>query len=185
MTTRPTELRTDRLQLRPFRVDDVPDALAYRNDPDFVRFLPHVPHPFTQQDAEAFVARNISESWDTSPVFAVVLNDRLIGTVNFDVDRPRRSAMLGYALGRSWWGCGLATEAAGAAMAWATKTYDLKRIWASTDVRHVRSVRVLEKLGMQRESVRLADHPGRDGAMVDEVVYGIDVVNGMDGGIRN
>jgi RimJ/RimL family protein N-acetyltransferase len=124
----------------------------------------------------------MSESWDTSPVFAVVLAGTLIGTVNFDVDPPKRSAMLGYALGRHWWGCGFATEAARAAMAWAIEAYGLTRVWASTDVRHVRSRRVLEKLGMRREIVRLADHPGRDGAMVDEVVYGIDVGSGRDKG---
>jgi RimJ/RimL family protein N-acetyltransferase len=49
----------------------------------------------------------------------------------------------------------------------------LTRIWGSTDARHVRSQRVLQKLGMVRESVRFADHVGRDGEPVDEVVYGL------------
>src|SRR5262245_56191796 len=53
-----TELRTERLLLRPFQARDVDDALAYRNDPEFGRFLPHVPQPFTLRDAEEFVRRN-------------------------------------------------------------------------------------------------------------------------------
>jgi len=48
-------------------------------------------------------------------------------------------------------------------------------VWASTDVRHIRSQRVLEKLGMQREAVRVGDHIGRNDEIVDEVVYGLNI----------
>jgi ribosomal-protein-alanine N-acetyltransferase len=84
MPARP-ELRTARLLLRPFEADDVDDAMAYRNDAEFSRYLPHIPLPFTRQDAEAFVALNMSEPWDRSPTFAVVLDGKLIGTVNLEV----------------------------------------------------------------------------------------------------
>jgi ribosomal-protein-alanine N-acetyltransferase len=171
----PRELTTERLLLRPFRATDVEDALTYRDDPEFARFLVHVPQPFTRRDAEVFVALNMAEPWDRSPTLAVVLDGRVIGTVNFEVDAATRSAMIGYAIGRAWWGRGIATEAASAAMAWAIDEFALVRVWASTDLRHVRSQRVLEKLGMRRETVRVADHLGREGAAVDEVVYTLDV----------
>jgi RimJ/RimL family protein N-acetyltransferase len=178
MTAR-IELRTQRLLLRPFRAEDVADALAYRDDAAFARFLPHIPQPFTRRDAEAFVALNMSEPWERSPTFATVLRDGpLIGTVSFEVDTGKRSAMLGYAIGRTWWGQGIATEAASAAMAWAIEVFGLTRVWASTDERNVRSQRVLEKLGMRREAVRRPDHVGRDGELVDEVVYGFDLSYG-------
>jgi ribosomal-protein-alanine N-acetyltransferase len=171
----PTVLHTERLLLRPFQDADVEDALSYRDDQEFARFLPHVPQPFTRKDAEAFVTLNMSEPWDRSPTFAVVLDGTLIGTVNFEVDADTRAAMLGYAIGRTWCGRGIATEAARAAMAWAIETFGLVRIWASTDTRHVRSRRVLEKLGMQREALRVGDHMGRAGEIVDEVVYGMNL----------
>jgi ribosomal-protein-alanine N-acetyltransferase len=82
--------------------------------------------------------------------------------------------MLGYALGKAWWGRGLATEAAVAAVSWAVKKFGLRRLWASTEIGNVRSVRVLEKLGMVREAVRLAADVGRDGLLVYAVVYGIE-----------
>lgn len=170
-----TALHTARLLLRPFEPDDVADALAYRNDEEFSRFLPHIPHPFSRRDAEAFVALNMSEPWERSPTFAVVSEGKVIGTVSFEIDAPARSARMGYAIGRAWWGRGIALEAAQAAMAWAIEAFALHRVAASTDSRNVRSQRVLEKLGMQREAVRVADHVGRDGKRVDEVVYGIDV----------
>lgn len=168
-----TELRTERLLLRPFQADDVPDAQAYRDDPEFARYLPHIPQPFTTRDAEAFVAQNMSEPWETSPTFAVVLDGRLIGTVNLEVDARARTAMLGYAIGRAWWGRGLATEATRAAVAWAVEAHGLARVWAATDARNVRSRRVLEKLGIRYEGLRAADGVGRDGEPTDSVVYGL------------
>lgn len=171
----PTELHTERLLLRPFQTGDVADALAYRNDLEFARFLRHIPQPFTRQDAEAFVALNMSEPWEQSPTFAVVLDGKVIGTVNLEVDADEREAMLGYAIGRAWWGRGIATEAARAVMAWASETFDIARIWASTDAQNLRSVRVMKKLGMEREAVRVGDHIGRDGELVDEVVYAVGI----------
>src|SRR6266404_3842195 len=117
MTAR-TGLQTERLLLRPFQTSDVEDALAYRNDEEFARFLPHIPLPFMRSDAEAFVMQNMSEPWGRSPTFAVVLAGKMmIGTVNLEVDTVARTARLGYAIGRAWWGRGIATESARAAMA--------------------------------------------------------------------
>jgi [ribosomal protein S5]-alanine N-acetyltransferase len=158
------EIRTTRLLLRPFAAGDADDALAYRDDLEFARFLPHIPQPFTRSDAEAFVALNMSEPWDRSPTFAVVFEGTVIGTVSFEIDQAAHTAMLGYAIGRKWWGRGIAVEAARAAMAWATETFGLTRIWASTDARNLRSIRVLEKLGMLHE-----------GARADEVLYAVTI----------
>jgi ribosomal-protein-alanine N-acetyltransferase len=141
-------LETKRLVLRPFEAGDVGDCLEYRNDPEFARYLPHIPQPFTLLDAEAFVRQNMTEPFEQSPTLAIVLEGKVIGTVNLEIDRASRSAMLGYAIGRRYWDCGLATEAAGAVLSWAFGGLGLDRVWASTDAGNVRSQRVLAKLGM-------------------------------------
>lgn len=138
-------LRTERLVLRPFVLDDVDDALAYRADPAFAEFLPHVPQPFTREHAEAFVRTNMTEPWATLPTYALVFDERVIGTVNLEIEGRR--AMLGYALGRAYWGRGLAVEAARAVLA----HHALDQYWASTASGNVRSMRVLDKLGMTRD----------------------------------
>ena len=171
----PIELRTERLRLRPFRAGDVDDTLAYRDDREFARFLPHIPQPFTREDAEKHVALNLSEPWDQSPTFAVVLHNTVIGTVNLELDADKRSAMLGYAIGRVWWRQGFATEAARAVMTWGIEVFGLQRIWASTDARNVRSLRVLQKLGLRRDSIRVGDRLGRSGEPIDEVVHVLDL----------
>jgi [ribosomal protein S5]-alanine N-acetyltransferase len=157
---RETEIRTARLLLRSFRTTDVDDALAYRDDIEFARFLSHIPQPFTRADAERFVEVNMTEPWETLPTFAVVFEGRVIGTVNFNIDPVARTAMLGYAIARAHWGRGIAVEAAKVAIDWAFAEHQLIEIWASTDVDHLRSRRVMEKLGMSFER-----------AEVPEVVY--------------
>lgn len=170
-----TELHTERLWLRPFRASDAPAVLAYRDDPLFARFLPRVQQPFTERDAEAFVALALDEPWESAATFAVIFADRLIGSVNLQVEAELRLGMLGYGLGRAWWGQGLGTEAARAVVEWGAAAYGVTRICATTDGRNVRSRRVLEKLGMRYDSVRARDHVGRDGEWVDEVVYVLDL----------
>jgi ribosomal-protein-alanine N-acetyltransferase len=145
---REIELRTPRTLLRPFRATDVDDALGYRNDPEFARFLPHVPQPFTRAHAEAHIELNMTEPWELFPTFAVELDGHVIGTVNFHVEPETCTAMLGYAIARAHWGRGIAVEAATAAITWAFAVHELVEIWASTHVDHVRSRRVMEKLGM-------------------------------------
>src|SRR4051812_26629140 len=120
-----TELHTVRLLLRPFEAQDVMDALEYRNDEEFARFLSHIPQPFTRRDAEAFVAQSMAEPWQRAPTFGIVFGRKLIGTVNLELDPETRSAMLGYAIGRAWWGQGIAVEAARAVLAWARETLGL------------------------------------------------------------
>ena len=142
------ELQTERLLLRRFRETDVDDALAYRNDPEFARYLPHIPQPFTRADAIAFVTTNMTEPWHSLPTFAVVYDGRLIGTVNLDIDHAAHTAMLGYAIARAYWGRGLATEAASAVVQWAFDEHGLVEIWASTQPANARSRRVMDKLGM-------------------------------------
>jgi ribosomal-protein-alanine N-acetyltransferase len=159
------------LLLRPFAESDVEEALSYRNDEEFARYLPHIPQPFTRADAEKFVATNMAGPWDRYPTFAVELDGKLIGTVNLEIDADRQAAMIGYAISRAQWGKGIAAEAARAAIAWAFETFGLAKVWASTDARHVRSRRVLEKLGMRHEGTLPNHHEGRADERVDEVVY--------------
>jgi RimJ/RimL family protein N-acetyltransferase len=168
----PVELQTNRLLLRRFRPSDVDDALVYRDDTEFSRYLPHIPQPFTRRDAEEFVARNMAEPWDQSPTFAVVLKGTVIGTVNLEVDQAHAIAMLGFAIGRAHWGKGIGAEAVQSAVGWGLEAFDLAKIWASTDARNARSQRLMEKLGMRQEG-RLRSHERARDGRTDKLYYGL------------
>lgn len=56
------QILTERLLLRPFQIGDVEASQAYRDDLEFGRFLPHIPQPFTKEDAVTFVNLNWLDS---------------------------------------------------------------------------------------------------------------------------
>ena len=174
---RPAELRTERLLLRPFTLDDVGDVLEYTNDPEWARYQVNIPPvPYTRKNAEALVAMFSDPSnWETLQIFATTFEGKVIGEIALnqrDEDRQNERAELTYSLSRQHWGKGLMTEAARAVMNWAFQTYSFNWMFAYCDPRNVRSRRVLEKLGMKREG-QLRSHLKWNGEFRDQLYYGI------------
>jgi RimJ/RimL family protein N-acetyltransferase len=62
-------------------------------------------------------------------------------------------AEMGYLVHRELWGRGYATEAAGAVYEWLRSVPTVIRIQATCDIDNVGSVRVLEKIGLERECI--------------------------------
>jgi ribosomal-protein-alanine N-acetyltransferase len=166
-----TELRTERLLLRPFSPADVDDVFAYASDPEWSRYLPEAPRPYERHHADDFIEASLS-SWGAYPQFAIVLNGKVIGDISLAVSRLSEVGCLGYSLAREHWGQGLVPEAARAVIDWGFGTLELGKIFATADARNHRSYRVMEKLGMTREAY-LRKHRYSRGEIIDEVWYGI------------
>lgn len=143
----------------------------YRSDTEWARYLPHVPQPYTRRAAEEAVARNVLESWETDPTWAIVLNKKLIGGI-WLMGIQHEIGELGYELSRGHWGKGLMVEAARAVITWGFESRGLAKIHASTDSRNTRSERVLQKVGMGREGLFRSHFRAREGRS-DSVHYGI------------
>ena len=172
MTER-VELRTKRLLLRPFQLEDVDDIYGYARDLEYGRYASYRrPLPYTRQDAQEFVARQLFASWSTSPAFAVVLNSEVVGGIDLGIDETHEIAELGYDLARGHWGSGLIPEAAHVVIDWALGEYGLAKIYATADIRNRRSTRVMEKLGMKCEGLLRSHRKGRD-ERIDEAYYGL------------
>ena len=167
--TRPIELMTERLLLRPFRLSDIDDVLEYASDPEWATYYLR---PYDQGQAEHVVARSVLNSWDKKAAFAVVYDGRVIGLISLTVDPEDRKAELGYDIARDMWGRGLAPEAASAVCDWGFREYGLANIYALADARNRRSLRVMEKLGMTREAVHRSDEVER-GERVDGACYAV------------
>jgi [ribosomal protein S5]-alanine N-acetyltransferase len=169
-SVQPTEIRTARLLLRPPTLEDADAYFEIARDPEYAFFgsRQSVDRDSTRQG----LARIIAVPWGQRPEFAITLDGQVIGRVMLDVDRPNRTASLGYGIGRAWWGRGLATEAAKAAVDYAFQGLGVDKVWARADPRNVASVKVLEKLGMQREGL-LRSHLLYRGERVDRVYYGL------------
>ena len=165
------ELETDHLLLRPFGLADVDDVFAYASDPEWARFLP-VPQPYVKLDAEEFVARRILASWETNPLWAVVLSGTVIGGINLRIDLQNEIGEIGYSLARPHWGKGLIGEVARSVIELGFTERALAKIYLRVDSRNTRSRRVAEKLGMVQEGILRSHVKGRDNRM-DFVYYGL------------
>ena len=168
MTT-PTELKTERLLLRPFRLSDVDAVLEYASDPLWAGFYPR---PYDRGTTEHMVARAVLASWDRQAKFAMVLDNRMVGLVDLTVDPEHQTAELGFDLAKALWGQGIAVEAAVAAVDWGFREYGLAKVYARADLRNMRSRRVVEKLGMTHEGTHRSAEFLR-GERADEVTYAV------------
>ena len=174
MTAERTELRTERLLLRPFRLDDIDDVLGYASDEEWSRYLyPGVPYPYTRRDAERYIADSIlRDDRERGPRFAIERDGLAIGSMDLHLHRDETGS-LGYGIARSHWGQGLTTEAAVAVVEYGFGALRLARIVADADARNVGSWRVMEKIGMTREGVFRLARVDRTGNRADDVHYAI------------
>jgi RimJ/RimL family protein N-acetyltransferase len=166
------ELRTNRLLLRPFRIEDAGDVFAFARDEEYAYFLVPGPAPSTRAEVETALRDRIRTPWEERACFAITLAGRVIGEVVLEIDRLNGIANLGYGVAREHWGQGLATEAGRAVVDYGFRDLQLAKIYARADPRNLGSIRVLEKLGMQREGL-LRSHVIRRGERVDRVYYGL------------
>ena len=143
-------LRTERLLLRPFTRDDIPELIPLIGAREVAATTRRIPHPYTQADAEEFVAQ--SQAGDEINLVARLLTDSsLIGGGILRPDLEHQHAELGYWIGVPHWGNGYATEVARELVRYGLQELRLHRIYASHTSTNPASGRVLAKIGMRHE----------------------------------
>ena len=142
-------LETERLVLRPFRDDDTDPLFELMQDPDVVRYIGDRRIP-TRQECWRAIAAWIGH-WVLRGYGLWAVDDResgaLVGRIGLinPVDWP--GPEIGYTVGKRWWGRGLATEGARAAMDWAFSTLDFDELISLIDPANTASIGVATKLG--------------------------------------
>ena len=159
MASGPDIIATARLRLRPLVPADAGRLARLANDRDLARQTAKLPHPYGEADAHAFIAGLATPSLAVSRRrgcdFAVDLfGEGLVGVVGFKPEEGSQLMDLGYWLGRPYWGGGLATEAATAALAWARDSWGRRALAAGHFTDNPASGRVLEKAGFLYTGVR-------------------------------
>lgn len=140
-----TRIETQRLTLRPPRRSDASRIAALADDIDIARMTTRLPHPYSREDAETFLAHIERSGAET--VFVIdCAPDGPVGMIGFSpVDGL--GPEVGYWLGRAYWGQGLATEAARAALAWARDSWRRRVVVSGHFADNPASGRVLVKAG--------------------------------------
>lgn len=170
----PPVLESDRIRLRPLRMDDAPDVFGMYSDPEVTRYWSF--SAWTQPaQAQAWLAERIG--WGPPSVYGWAManraDDRFIGTTAlFALSGPTHRAELGYSLLPSLQGQGLATEAVRRALDFGFDTLGLERVEADVDPRNLASCRLAERLGFQREGL-LRNRWRVGGEFADSILYGL------------
>jgi [ribosomal protein S5]-alanine N-acetyltransferase len=150
-------LQTSRLTLRPFSADDLDDLSALMANADFMRFSLGV---FSREQTAGFLEKVRDRDRAGLPSqFAVIFreNGRLIGYCGFflQVVDGVEELEIGYRLDRSYWGQGIATEAARAVRDHAFADLQLSRVVSLIHPDNIASRRVAEKNGMISEKATI------------------------------
>ena len=140
------------LRLRPYRADDLP-ALVGAIDEETVRWLTHVPWPYTDEEGRWFLDFAAGSWLSHQAHFAVADagSDALLGGLNVDIDLPHAIGEVGYRVNPEARGRGVATRAVGLVADWAFGPLGLARLDLGADTRNLGSLRVAAKAGFRRE----------------------------------
>lgn len=170
------KLETKRLVLRELHKDDWQEVLRYQSDPRYLEFYSWAER--TAEDVRDFVAMLVAlqhEHPRTKFQLAIMLKQsgELIGNCGVRMNRSDATeADIGYELAPGHWGNGYATEAATAMVEYGFNELGVHRIWSWCIADNVRSVRVLENVGLRMEG-RLREKEYFKGRWWDHLVFAI------------
>jgi [ribosomal protein S5]-alanine N-acetyltransferase len=159
--------------IRSWRAGDEDALVCHADDREvWINLRDRFPHPYTAADAHAWLRLVAETTPETN--FAIAVDGEAIGGVGITLngDVHRRSAEIGYWLGKRFWGRGIATEVVRAMTDWAFARFDLCRLHAGVFEWNPASARVLEKAGYVLEG-RLRRSVTKDGRTIDQFLYAV------------
>lgn len=157
--------------VRPWADGDAESLHRHANNPRVSMHLrDRFPYPYERQHAQTFLSWVRQQPMPT--VWAIEVDGEAAGGIGVELhqDVERVSAEVGYWLGESRWGRGIATDALRGVTAEAFNRFDLTRLYAVPFADHAASVRVLEKAGYVLEG-RLRQSAIKDGKIRDQFLY--------------
>lgn len=147
-------IRTERLLIRPFALDDLEAVHPVFSDRDVMRYIPGgaCDRAGSLARLQSLIDHHERHGFSKWAVVETA-SGRLIGDCGLQYLAGEPDIELGFHIARAQWGRGYATEAARACLAWAC-CQRTERIVAIIDPANKPSIRVLEKLGMQPAATR-------------------------------
>jgi len=167
-------LTTDRLLLRKLEITDRNEFFRYRSLPEVYEYQSFMPKDVSEVDD--FISNissnaNIPNTWFQ---LAIVNKneDMLMGDIGIHFLEDNAQVEIGYTLAPGYQGQGYAIEALKAVINYLFSDLKKHRITASVDPNNIKSIRLLEKLGMRKEGHFIKSY--RMGDMwLDDCIYAI------------
>lgn len=150
----PPVLECDRIVLRRMLKSDAADMFEYASNPAVTKYLTWDVHPTKRFSANYLAYLNTRYRAGEFFDWAIVTRNgnKMIGTCGFTrFNFSAYSAEIGYVLNPTYWGRGVAAEAARRVIRFGFDVLELHRIEAKFMEGNRQSLRVMEKLGMTLE----------------------------------
>ncbi|WP_289501052.1 GNAT family N-acetyltransferase [Gloeocapsopsis sp. IPPAS B-1203] len=148
-----TVLQLDGFAMRSLQLSDLDALAAIWADPEVTRFLPSRGVPISRENAEKSL-QSFIKHWQERGygVWAIVENSsQMIGYCGLRyLDEINETEVL-YGLAKAYWGRGIATQAAQAAVSYGFNVAHLDKLIAMALPDNLASRRVIQKAGLQYE----------------------------------
>ena len=170
-------ISTERLILRTWQIEDEEAYFKINQDPKVIEFLSG---PLTRkqvQDFIQYVRRHDEQHGYTTWAVELKETGALMGFIGLNTVAWQAhftpAVEIGWRLGAEYWGKGYATEGAKAALDYGFKHCNLPEIVAFTVPANIRSIRVMEKIGLHRDIHGDFAHPKlpKDHPLSKHVLY--------------
>lgn len=148
-------IKTQRLLLRDVMIEDTISMFEYAQDKEtgpMAGWRPHGHIAETKQIIESMI--------EADNVYAIILDEKMIGTVGFT--KTGVSYEIGYVIAKPHWNKGIATEATKALMIYLFEMSDAEKIIIKHALGNKRSQRVIEKLGLVKIKEETKDFLGEE-----------------------
>ena len=169
--------RTSRLHIRPLRMSDYASWFeAYVNGKEKQNQWDRAPmnkKKCTPSEFKKVVERHRDRArCDKCYIYALFHGRMLVGFIDISVyERGNMQfANLGYSLFNRYWGQGYAQEAVRASLKIGFKDLKLQRLEASIDLSNKRSLKLVKRLGFEREGIK-RKYWFQEGRWDDQIIY--------------
>ncbi len=168
-------LKTDRLYIRPIKLDDKELIFEYRSDSITNKYQGWIPK--TIDDVIEFIGKvakniNIANTW-----FQLVILEKETNTLIGDIgihflDMENKQTEIGCTLNKNFQAKGYATEALKGVITYLFNNLQKHRITTSIDPGNINSIKLVERLGFRKEA-HFIESLLLNGKWVDDIVYSI------------
>ena len=171
---KPGTVADEGIELRMWTMDDVDALIVACNDADIVRWLPLIPHPYTEEAARWWVEEGAPAAWrEGGASFGIFFpgTQKVLGGIGISNPIPgRNQAEVGYWIAPWARAQGVATRATRVISRWAFAS-GLYRLELLAAKENWASQRVAIAAGFTREGMRREGGPTRDGERQDLVCF--------------
>jgi len=157
--------------IRKWNVNDIEVLVQIANNINIWNNLRnYFPHPYTMEEAKSWL--ELVDVEGATLNFAIEFEGVLVGGIGLipNSDVYVMSAEIGYWIGESYWGKGIATEAIRQITEYVFYNFDIIRIYAEVFENNKPSMRALEKNGFYLEGVRRKSIL-KNGILMDDYIW--------------